>query len=224
MALAADTSQPQRKLGIGTILLIAANALPLVGIVFWGWDAFELLVLYWFETAIIGFWTLFRLSAFMMAPENSTATGWRRLIAPTAVGIFFTLHAGLFMVVHFIFLWTLFSGDWASRINGPRSFLSVLIIGAGLWVPLLAMFVVRGLFTLFDMYRERMAQRRRRPGPQRAVEPSEGNAIGGFYRRIIIMHVAILAGGFLAMLGSIVPLIVLVVVKTVIDVRLSREG
>jgi hypothetical protein len=38
------------------------------------------------------------------------------------------------------------------------------------------------------------------------------------------MHFAIIIGGFLAMLGSIVPLIVLVAIKMVIDVRLSREG
>jgi hypothetical protein len=233
MVLAANTTPQPRKFGIGAILLIAANALPLVGIVLWGWDAFEILVLYWFETAIIGFWTLFRLAAFMLAPENSTATGWRRLLAPTAVGLFFTLHAGIFMLVHFMFLWLLFSGDWASRINGPRSFVSVLIIGAGLWVPLLALFIVRGLMTLYALYGDRLMRPRSSgtrqtlrpmPRPAATVEPTEGNAIGGFYRRIIIMHVAILAGGFLAMLGSIVPLIVLVVVKTVIDLRLSREN
>ncbi len=233
MVLAANTAQQPRKFGIGTVLLIAANALPLIGIVFWGWDAFEILVLYWFETAIIGFWTLFRLAAFMLAPENSTATGWRRLLAPTAVGLFFTLHAGIFMLVHFVFLWSLFSGDWASRINGPRSFVSVLIIGAGLWLPLLALFIVRGLMTLYALFGDRIMRPRTSgprqtlrpvPRPAESIEPTEGNAIGGFYRRIIIMHVAILAGGFLAMLGSIVPLIVLVVVKTVIDLRLSRES
>jgi hypothetical protein len=232
MVSAASTTQPPRTFGVGTMLLIAANALPLVGILLWGWDAFEILVLYWSETAIIGFWTLFRLSAFMLAPENSTATGWRRLLAPTAVGLFFTLHAGIFMLVHFVFLWSLFSGDWASRINGPQSFVSVLIIGAGLWVPLLALFIVRGLMTLYALFGDRLVRLRSggrrqtlRPVPRAAaVEPTEGNAIGGFYRRIIIMHLAILGGGFLAMLGSIAPLVLLVVVKTVIDVRLSREG
>jgi hypothetical protein len=221
--VSSDTSRAAPRFGLPTILLVAANALPLVGILLWGWDAFEILILYWCETAIIGFWTLVRLFALMVAPENSASTGWRRLLAPTAVSIFFILHSGIFMLVHFMFLWALFAGDWANKISGPQSFFSKLFVGAGLWVPLLALFVVRGLFTLYEMYRERNTPPRR-PGAPQAETPNTGSAIGGFYRRIIIMHFAIIAGGFLAMLGSIVPLIALVVIKTVIDVRLSREG
>src|SRR5262245_53438363 len=148
MVLAANTSHPARRLGLPAILLIAANALPLIGILFWGWDAFEILVLYWCETAIIGFWTIVRLFARMAAPENSSATGWRRLLAPTGVSVFFILHSGIFMLVHFMFLYALFAGDWANKITGPQSFVANLLIGAGLWVPLLGLFIVRGLFTL----------------------------------------------------------------------------
>ena len=42
------------------LILVAANLLPIVGVVFWGWDAFVLLMLYWLETAVIGFWTIVR--------------------------------------------------------------------------------------------------------------------------------------------------------------------
>src|SRR5262249_55153884 len=45
-----------------TLLLIAANALPLVGVLYWGWDVFVLLVLYWMETAIIGFWMIVQIA------------------------------------------------------------------------------------------------------------------------------------------------------------------
>ena len=34
--------------------LIAANALPLLGVLFLGWDAFSIVILYWTENVVIG--------------------------------------------------------------------------------------------------------------------------------------------------------------------------
>ena len=51
-----------RLLHPSTLILLAANMLPLAGILFCGWDAFVLLMLYWMETAIIGFWMLVRVA------------------------------------------------------------------------------------------------------------------------------------------------------------------
>ena len=31
------------------LILVAANLVPLIGVIFWGWDAFVLLMLYWLE-------------------------------------------------------------------------------------------------------------------------------------------------------------------------------
>jgi hypothetical protein len=35
--------------------IIAANQLPLLGVLFWGWSVFALLLLFWPENVIIGF-------------------------------------------------------------------------------------------------------------------------------------------------------------------------
>ena len=59
------------------------------------------------------------------------------------------IHAGIFMGVHFLFLWELFSDDWARKIHGIRDFIDQMVIGTGLWVPLLALFIVRGALMLF---------------------------------------------------------------------------
>ena len=45
-----------------SLILIAANLVPLVGVIFWDWDAFVLLMLYWLETAVIAFWTVVRIA------------------------------------------------------------------------------------------------------------------------------------------------------------------
>jgi hypothetical protein len=36
------------------LALILANLVPLAGVLFWDWDIFNIVVLYWFENVIIG--------------------------------------------------------------------------------------------------------------------------------------------------------------------------
>jgi hypothetical protein len=43
------------------LLLIAANAIPLVGVLFFGWSLITILVLYWIENGIVGFWNVPRI-------------------------------------------------------------------------------------------------------------------------------------------------------------------
>ena len=87
-----------------TLILIAANLVPLVGVLLWGWDAFVLLVLYWLETAVIAFWTIVRIA---ITPRNALGDikfqGSDKPGAPLGLALFFTLHAGIFMGVHFSF-------------------------------------------------------------------------------------------------------------------------
>jgi hypothetical protein len=40
------------------ILLLLANAIPIVGVLFFGWSLFTILVLYWLENGIVGFWNV----------------------------------------------------------------------------------------------------------------------------------------------------------------------
>ena len=37
---------------------LIANLIPLYGVLYWQWDSFQLLMLYWMETVIIAFWTI----------------------------------------------------------------------------------------------------------------------------------------------------------------------
>jgi len=205
-----------------TLILLAANLLPLAGVLFWNWDAFVILVLYWFETAIIGFWTLVRIAtASREALGGIKMEGSTSAPSPFGLALFFVAHAGIFMGVHFVFLWVLFSGDWAKRIHGPIEFVEKLIIGTDLWLPLLVLFAARGIVFFYPLIHARL---RRWINPQRPARvkpaPSDDIAhaiVGGFYARIIVMHIAILAGGFLSFFGSIAPLIILIAIKTAVD-------
>ncbi|MBZ0138713.1 MAG: DUF6498-containing protein [Pseudorhodoplanes sp.] len=194
-----------------TLILLATNLIPLAGVLFWGWDIFLLLILYWFETAIIGFWMAVRS---LREPPD----GKGRAAVGLAI-LFFTFHAGMFMTVHMIFLWALFAGAWRLRIHNAEDAVRQIIIGSGLWLPLLAMFVGRGVTTLLDLRRLQAwfaGEVATGAPPQETARRDSG--IHAFYARIVTMHLSILAGAFLVQrLGSIAPLIILIALKTAID-------
>lgn len=224
------TGTASRVLHPATLILIAANLLPLAGVLLWGWDAFVLLVLYWLETAVIGFWTIARVAT---APRGSLgelkaegAPAGSGSTSPIGLALFFILHAGIFMGVHFGFLWALFAGDWAARIHRPLDFVTRLIVDTGLWGPLIVLFVVRGLIFFWSLLGARLhawLRPQRKPAAAAPAAPGSlvGAVLGGFYARIIVMHIAILFGGFLSFFGSIVPLIILIALKTAADVGMQ---
>ena len=208
------------------LILIGANLVPLLGVVFWSWDAFVLMMLYWLETAVIAFWSVLRIASMRRGEIDDIqfrdASGNKREASPIGMALFFTLHAGMFMAVHFLFLWVLFAGDWAHRIHGVRSFVDQMVIGTDLWVPLLVLFVVRGGFMLFDAAQpwiwRKLGVVERKPAEEQMLGPGE-SIVFGLYIRIVVMQVTIILGAWLAMLvGGAGALTFLILVKTTIDV------
>src|SRR5262249_49785825 len=113
-------------------LFAAYNLVPLYGIRHWGWDAFQLLILYWTETLILAAWTMVRIARL---PEErlGTMTVNGKVVKAThrmMVG-FFSLHAGMFVAVHLLFLCLLFSGDWFERLHGFGDFFHTFFIASG---------------------------------------------------------------------------------------------
>src|SRR5437588_9843949 len=110
---------------------------PLVGVFFWHWDAFLLLILYWMETALIAFWTFARIGVAppeALAQMRMTSSG-KPVVARSSIIGFFTVHAGMFMGAHFLFLWVMFSDAWSRKVHGVGDFFHHIVLGSGLWVP-----------------------------------------------------------------------------------------
>lgn len=203
-----------------TLILVVANLVPLAGVLWWGWDAFILLILYWFETVIIAFWTIVRIAVGPAIPVSGGKDGRGGLMSVPgmtgrlAMAAFFTVHSGIFITVHFVFLWSLFSGGWNERVHGVGAFLSDIVLGTGLWLPLLVLFLVRGYMVFGAAIRRRLG----------FVDDAEADhpaaPIAGLYVRIFVMQVTIIAGGwFVIMLGDTIgPLVLLVLAKTVAEV------
>lgn len=88
-----DDVRAAPKLSLATLL--AANLVPVVGVIGWDWDLGLILLLYWLESAVILCFSLVKVAM----TSGRAAFG----LVP-----FFIVHAGMFMGVHLVFLLTIF--------------------------------------------------------------------------------------------------------------------
>jgi hypothetical protein len=179
-----------------TWLLIAANLVPLCGVLFFGWEMSELFLLYWCESAIVGAYNVLK----MLLIGGIKA--W-------PLCVFFTIHYGGFMAGHLVFLSIFFlGGTHDGSLSGLPSVLAGIV--GRLWSALLALVISHG-FAFWDGF-VRQGDYRRRSLNQQMGEP---------YGRIMVMQVTIILGGFLAQeLGSpLAALVLLIALKIGADLR-----
>ncbi|MHB1260831.1 MAG: DUF6498-containing protein [Thermoplasmatota archaeon] len=102
--------------------LLAANVVPLVGVLAFGWDLGLVLLLYWAESAVILFFSLVKLAI----------TAGR---AALALIPFFLVHAGMFMGGHLVFLLAIFvdepAGGWLDLVRDVGLVLPVFVVSHG---------------------------------------------------------------------------------------------
>ena len=196
------------------------NVTPLYGVLYWQWDTFQLLMLYWMETLILAFWTLMRLSRLSAGERGEiTVNGKPRRASQFALVGFFALHSGAFISVHLLFLWLFFSHEWLKKVHGVGDFFYELIGANYVWVALVFLFIASAISFLIDS-----AQRSQQPISQ-AEKPVDavGAIVGGLYARIVIMQIAIIFGAMISgMSGSLAPLVIVIVLKTLLDLGGSR--
>jgi len=193
-------------------VLVLVNLLPLAGVLLLDWDVAALMVLYWSENLVLGFYTLLK----MLVVSPLGALG---------MGTFFAIHYGGFCAVHGLFIasilldagidpmpdepWPLFLVFPQLLVNVVRQVLEYappewLFAFAALYVSHGVSFVVN---FLFGRERDELSLKQLMSAP---------------YGRIVLLHIAILLGGFAVMsLGQPVAMLaVLVLLKLGLDVGL----
>jgi hypothetical protein len=187
-------------------LLVAANLVPVYGVLALGWAVFPLVLLFWVENVIVGAFNILRMLC--ARPAGGAPSATKLFLIP-----FFTVHYGMFTFVHGIFVFVLFAGDGHDSFGGPAS-LAVgardAVVGAHLTWPLLAL-VGSHLFSFISNYL--LGGEYRRTTLQKLMQRP--------YGRIVVLHVAILIGGFcIHALGSpIWSLFLLIGLKLALDLR-----
>ncbi|MDB5490704.1 MAG: hypothetical protein JWO78_553 [Micavibrio sp.] len=195
------------------IVLIIANLIPVYGVVFLGWNVLDILLVFWVENLAIGLFTILK-----MLTVGLIAGGIFRLIGTLFRICFFCAHYGLFTLGHGVLIYAIF-GDgpftkgaikaeyWPSLyepfLPGHALFYAALsILGSHLF-SYVYNFIIRKEYASSKvdilMFRP--------------------------YGRVVILHIVILLGGFLAEKSgsSIAALLLLVVIKICIDIVLHRQ-
>jgi hypothetical protein len=250
---------------------VLANSVPLVGVLFLGWDAFFIVLLYWAENLVIGSYNILkmvlaqppsptelkkladeRVEGYVNNPENALD----RPLSPTELEEltnekgknpphwassslyhakkllyipFFAFHYGAFAAGHGFFVLMMFGkGDagfgqiiqndqvWPCFFVFIQLFFIVvkhvyLTIPTNMKYALVALFVSHGVSFVYNyLYR----------GEYKTARLDA--LMGQPYSRVVVMHIAIIAGGFLSMVlvSPISLLIALVILKTAIDIKL----
>lgn len=116
------------------------------------------------------------------------------------------------------------AGDWTGRIHSVGDFLRLMVLGQGLWLPLLMLFLMQGLMVLPAIRKPKrsssMKQRPRLVGPKDVSAFLAVTPLFGFYICIIMQFVLILRGAIAVFMGAGAALVLLVVIKTAIDLGL----
>jgi hypothetical protein len=203
---------------------LVINLIPLYGVLYWDWETFQLLMLYWIETVMIAFWTIRRL-ALLPGDQMPRARIKKADSVEFSMASFVTLHAGIFITVHFVLLWAFFSYSWFKKVHGVGSFFFELLVANGIWAALLLMAVVHWVSFRTDPL---VADARHGAtiglvhAQQSTGEQSVTPIVLGLYARIFIMQIAILLGAWLSgFSGSLAPLVIVIALKTLLDVGLS---
>jgi hypothetical protein len=78
------------------IVLVLANLIPLGGVLFFGWQVFPIMFLFWLENVVVG---AFNVVKMILARGPGSHVGVKLFLVP-----FFTVHYGIFTLVHGVFV------------------------------------------------------------------------------------------------------------------------
>lgn len=186
------------------VALIVANLVPLVGVLWYGWDVWAILIIYWLENGIVGLFNVLKMRR-AGGPTDGPAGGSDRAFAIP----FFIMHYGMFWLVHgvFVLLLPVFA---MIGTDGEPDFSTTLD-------PPALLFVLAGLFISHGA-----SYRLNYIGRGEYLRTTASEQMFAPYGRLVVLHVTIIFGAIvIGMTGApAAAIVVLVVLKTAFDLGL----
>jgi hypothetical protein len=172
------------------LILVLANLGPLYGVAFLDWNMLVMVLVYWCESGIVAFFTILKL---LFAKKNSSYLKINPYVESTKLHIesklgkaaFFTMHFGLFMFGHLVFIFILFFND-SNAIDDSaldatlRSFSQSLIL----------LFIGHGAAFFMNYIRNK-----------EYLRAEADFLIWSAYQRVIYMHLVVMGCAFLSFLA-----------------------
>ena len=193
--------------------LIIANLLPVILCLMFGWEIGSLVMFYWFENLVIGFYSILRILTARDTKEPTTflIQGFKN----SFLAGFFTVHYFGFCAGHGIFLLLIASMDFGGSMAFADSpFEGNLFVNFWNAIPTGGLLSIAALFASHGI----SFVRNYIHGGE-YLKTSASDEMFRPYARIMLLHVCIILGMFLVMLlGSQTFLVVLfVLAKTTLD-------
>ena len=201
-----------KRIDTSVVLLIVANLIPLIGVLFLGWDIFQILIFFWAESFVIGFYNILKMIK-APAPEPNKLGG---IIEKIFLIPFFIVHYGGFMFGHLLFIIVFFLSKVQSSIILTNSSIqqpTTDLIASGITTALNPLFSQLGwaLGALFISHGISYYQNYLQKGEYKKTSTAE--LFVAPYGRIIFMHLIIIGGAFVIILTDaskylIIPFII----------------
>ncbi|HET8784713.1 MAG TPA: DUF6498-containing protein [Candidatus Limnocylindrales bacterium] len=192
------------------VALIVANAIPLIGVLAFGWSVWNILVIYWLENGIVGVINVLKMSTATgdgAAPGMTVMVNGKPASSMTKAGLipFFIVHYGIFWFVHGIFVLTLPAFFSLASDSGMTLDLGPVLFAAA------ALAISHGLSFWWNFLHGGEYRRTTVAGLMFAP-----------YRRLVALHLTIIFGAMAVMFSGApaAAVAVLVAIKTVIDLAL----
>lgn len=217
--------RPSNKKGfLSMLLLVAANSVPVIGVVFFKWNPFIILVIYWGESAIIGFFNVLKMFIGGIIQDHGFSPSGAAKAAFFC--IFFMFHYGGFMAGHGVFIVVMLALATSGFDNpdfNPVSILYTFLPASWTMNEFFRseLFAVIVLFFnhLFSFYMNFI-----RTGEYNVTQPED--YMMQPYKRIIVMHITILLGFFTVFFSGLHGagvIIVWVAMKVIADLKINMS-
>ena len=192
------------------VALVVANLIPLIGVLFFGWSVWNILVIYWLENGIVGVINVLKMSVATgdeVTPGVTFMVNGRPATSATKMGLipFFIVHYGIFWFVHGIFVLTLPAFFSLMSDDGMTLDLGPVVFAA------LGLAISHGLSFWWNFLHG--GEYRRTTAAALMFAP---------YKRLVALHITIIFGAFAVMFtgAPAAAVAVLVAIKTAIDLGL----
>jgi len=207
---------PRLRFDLSMITLVGANLIPIFGVFFLQWDAASILILYWAENLVIGFYNVLKM-ALVQVPDprwNFMKIFFIPFFCSHYGGFCFGHGLGLLAVIHLGNIDAIMKGGGGMILS---TFLKPLASG-GVWL-VLALFVSHGVSFVQNFLR----------GPERRSLSLIELMVQPYLRIVVLQLVIIIGGGFAIALGSPKALLfALVLIRMILDlflyVKTHRKG
>jgi len=187
------------------LVLLVANALPIVGVLVLGWTVFPLVLLYWLENVIVGGFNVAKL--LLAQPREPASWAGKLFLVP-----FFVVHFGGFTFVHGVLVLALF-GPKGTQAFDLLSTVPTAIRANHLGWAVVSLVLSHG-FSFYWNYVRNGEYRR----------ASLNALMGQPYGRVLVLHFTVLFGGWIIIAtgAPVLALVLLVFIKTAADTRAHK--